>query len=131
MVKPSRLSAGQSGFTLIELLVVLAILALLLTIAVPRYFHSVDAAKESVLLENLRVTREALDKFKADLGRYPDSLDELVSHRYLSTLPLDPITGSSATWQLIAPTDAAKGNVADLRSGADGAGRNGKPFREW
>ncbi len=120
-----------TGFTLIELLVVLAILAMLLTLAVPRYFHSVDAAKEAVLRENLRVTREAIAHFRGDLGRYPDSLDDLVTHKYLSMLPADPITNSNASWELIAPGDAAKGNVADLRSGALGSGRDGIAFREW
>ncbi|MEK8031537.1 prepilin-type N-terminal cleavage/methylation domain-containing protein [Ideonella sp. DXS29W] len=126
---PGRRSAV--GFTLIELLVVLAILALLLTIAVPRYFHSVDAAKESVLRENLRVTREAIAHFRGDLGRYPDSLDDLVARKYLSMLPMDPIANSNIGWELIAPTDAVKGSVADLRSGALGTARDGTAFRDW
>ncbi|HEX5688081.1 MAG TPA: type II secretion system protein [Ideonella sp.] len=120
-----------AGFTLIELLVVMAILALLLTIAAPRYFHSVDAAKESVLRENLRVTRDAIAHFRGDLGRYPDSLDELVTRKYLSAPPMDPITSSNATWELIPPSDEVKGNVADLRSGALGSGRDGSAFRDW
>ena len=121
----------KEGFTLIELLVVLAILALLLTIAVPRYFHSLEAAREGVLRENLHVTREALDKFKADVGRYPDTLEELVSRRYLRALPIDPITESSATWELVAPEDGSKGSIADLHSGATGQARDGRLFREW
>jgi general secretion pathway protein G len=78
---------GQ-GFTLIELLVVLSIIALLLTLAVPRYFNSIDVAKEAVLRENLHLVRETIDKFYADKGRYPESLDELVSEKYLRSLPL-------------------------------------------
>ncbi|XHO07821.1 hypothetical protein ACEQUB_p01068 (plasmid) [Ralstonia syzygii] len=57
-----------AGFTLVELLVVLAIVAVLLTIAVPRYFSSVDRAKETVLVENLRTTRDAIGKFLATPG---------------------------------------------------------------
>jgi general secretion pathway protein G len=94
--------AGR-GFTLIELLVVLSIIALLLTLAVPRYIHSVDVAKEAVLSENLHLVRETIDKFYGDKGRYPESLEELVSERYLRSLPYDPITDSTSTWTIIAP----------------------------
>ena len=69
-----RTGAGKRGFTLIELLVVLAILALLLTLAVPRYFRSIDHSKETVLRENLRITREMIgstSKVLASLA-YPE-----------------------------------------------------------
>ncbi|WP_291995067.1 prepilin-type N-terminal cleavage/methylation domain-containing protein [Candidatus Accumulibacter sp. ACC003] len=119
------------GFTLIELLVVLSIIALLLTLAVPRYFNSIDTAKEAVLRENLHLVRETIDKFYGDKGRYPDSLDELVSEKYLRALPYDPVTGSAGTWLLIAPSGAdAKGGVYDLKSGAPGASRDGQPFAD-
>lgn len=119
------------GFTLIELLVVLSIIALLLTLAVPRYFHSIDTSKEAVLSENLHIVRETIDKFYGDKGRYPESLEELVSERYLRAMPHDPVTGSSTTWTIIAPeTPGAKGNVYDIKSGAPGTTRDGKPFAD-
>jgi len=116
------------GFTLIELLLVLAIIALMLTIALPRYFHSIDAAKEKILAENLHVTRDAIDKFYGDTGRYPDSLQELVDKRYLRSLPYDPFTESTTTWQIAAPDEQFPGNVYDVRSGAPGTDLNGQPF---
>ncbi len=116
---------------MIELLVVLSIIALLLTLAVPKYIHSVDVAKEVVLIENLHLVRETIDKFYGDKGRYPESLDELVSERYLRALPQDPITGSASTWTLIPPaTLDAKGGVYDLKSGAPGATTDGRPFAD-
>ena len=118
----------RTGFTLIELLVVLAIIALLLSVALPRYFQHIDASKEVVLKENLRTTRDAIDKFYSDLGRYPDSLDELVAQRYLRALPIDPVTGSNATWKLIAPDEGVKGSVYDLHSGATGVDRDGMEY---
>jgi len=131
MVNRARPRLRGQGFTLIELLVVLSIIALLLTLAVPRYFNSIDVAKEAVLRENLHLVRETIDKFYADKGRYPESLDELVSEKYLRALPYDPITGSSTTWLLIAPDSAGVGGrVYDLMSGADGATRDGQPFTE-
>lgn len=84
-----------SGFTLIELLVVFTLLALLLTIAVPRYLQIADNSREKVRDQNIATLRDALDKFKADQGRYPTELTELVSKQYLRKLPVDPITGSS------------------------------------
>ncbi|KZE30294.1 type II secretion system protein G [Crenobacter luteus] len=127
---PSHLPPPRRGFTLIELLIVLAIVALLLTLAVPRYFQSVDVARENVLVENLRTTRDSIDKFYGDTGRYPDSLEELVERRYLRTLPYDPVTESTRTWTLVPPDDVDKGRVYDLHSGASGNGRSGIPFAE-
>lgn len=122
------------GFTLIELLVALAVIALLLSIVTPRYFGSVSRTQETVLRENLHLMRDALDKFYSDAGRYPDALDELVAKRYLRSIPDDPITGSSATWVVLAPKDAkgleGKG-VFDVKSGAQGTGRDGTPYEKW
>lgn len=120
-----------AGFTLIELLIVMAIVALLLTLVTPRYFQSVEVAKENVLRENLHVVRDAIDKFYSDTGKYPDGLEVLVDRRYLRALPTDPITESSATWLVIAPADPTKGAVFNIRSGAPGISRTGTPFGEW
>jgi general secretion pathway protein G len=121
----------SAGFTLIELLVALAIVALVLSIAVPRYFGGLARAEEAALKEDLSLMRDALDKHYADTGRYPASLDELASKRYLRSIPLDPITQSAATWILVPPADPRQGAVYDVRSGAQGAGRDGKPYGEW
>jgi general secretion pathway protein G len=119
------------GFTLIELMVALAIVALLLSIVVPRYFGSITRAEESVLKENLHTLRDAIDKHFADTGRYPDTLEQLATKRYIRNVPEDPITQSTATWIVIAPTDAKLGAVYDIKSSAKGVGRNGKPYEEW
>lgn len=119
------------GFTLIELLVVISILGLLLSLAAPKYFNSVDASKEAVLAENLRTTRSALDQYYADRGRYPESLGELVSRRYLRSLPTDPLTGSMTSWILVSPPGGIEGRIADIRSRAPGTGRNGRPYAQW
>jgi general secretion pathway protein G len=121
----------RGGFTLIELLVVLAIVALLLTLAVPRYFPSIDAAKETILADNLRNLRATIDQYYGDTGRYPDSLEQLVEKKYLRAMPVDPLTDSSASWLLEAPQDDAKGAVYGIRSGAPGNDRSGKPYADW
>jgi len=126
-----RAQQPTRGFTLIELLVVMSVIALLVALSVPRYFGNLEKAKETALLHTLVVTRDSIDKYYADNGKYPDALDTLVSKRYLRSLPVDPITESSATWLVVPPQDPEKGGISDVRSGAEGAGRNGKPFREW
>jgi general secretion pathway protein G len=125
---PARQSSHSGrGFTLIELLVVLAIVALLCTLASPRYFQSLGQSKEAVLIQNLQTTRETIDKFYADTGRYPESLDELVEKKYLRSLPVDPIT-EGTTWLLIAPESPDENGVYDIQSGAQGNRRDGTPF---
>ncbi len=118
------------GFTLLELLVVLAIVATLLMLSLPRYSQSVDVARERVLIENLRTTRGAIDKFYADTGRYPESLDELVERRYLRALPVDPVLDSDRAWRILPPPTDKKGQVADLKSTAPGETLDGKPFAD-
>jgi general secretion pathway protein G len=121
----------RPGFTLIELMVVMAIVATLLTLALPRYFGSLDKSKEAVLKENLFQMREAISRYYADKGKYPESLDGLATEKYLRKVPLDPITESTATWQLVQPEDPQKGGVLDVRSGAPGKARDGSEFSQW
>jgi len=121
----------KKGFTLIELLVVLGIIALLLTLAVPRYFPSVDKTKETILGDNLRSTRAIIDQYYGDTGKFPDSLEQLVEKKYLRAVPIDPITEKSDTWVIVPPDDVSKGGIADIKSGAPGNDRSGKPYSEW
>jgi general secretion pathway protein G len=109
----------------------MAIIALLLAIAVPRYFHSTDRAKEAVLKEDLAQMRDAIDKYYGDRGRYPDALDDLVEKKYLRRIPADPITESVQTWVSVLPEESGKGAVADVRSGAPGTALDGTSYGEW
>ena len=123
--------AQRAGFTLIELLVVLAILATLLSLAAPRYFESVDRAKETALKADLRAFRDAIDKHRADTGRLPESLQRLVDARYLRSIPVDPVTDSAAGWVVVAHPDGSTAGVYDVRSGALGEARDGTRFDSW
>ena len=120
MVKTMGVRKRVVGFTMIEILVVMAIVATLLTIAVPRYFNQSDRAKEAVLRQDLAAMRDAIDKYYGDVGVYPESLDALVAGKYLRRIPPDPITESDATWVTVAPDDPAQGGVFDVRSGSPG-----------
>jgi general secretion pathway protein G len=120
------------GFTLIELLVVMSVIATLLTIAVPRYFQYLDRAREAALRESLATMRDALDKYKADTGSLPETLEELVKRRYLRSVPPDPLTDSKETWVIITPPDAPGARaIWDVRSGAEGRGSDGNDYSTW
>jgi general secretion pathway protein G len=119
------------GFTLIELLVVMAIVATLLSIVAPRYFNHLDHAREAALRQTLNVARDAIDKYHADKGRYPASLDELVESRYLRQLPIDPVADKPASWVLLPPSDGTTGGILDLHSSASGAGSDGVSYGDY
>ena len=125
----------KQGFTLIELIVVMAIVALLASIAAPRYFNSLQKSRETALRTSLNVMRDAIDQFAADKGRYPDSLDELAVARYIREIPEDPLTGSREAWVALGPPpDAqgqAQGQLYDVRSGAAGRASDGRLFADW
>lgn len=121
----------RDGFTLIELLVVMAIIAILVAIAAPRYFNSVEKSKEAVLRQDLSTIRDAIDKHYSDNDKYPSALDDLVTKKYLRKIPVDPITDSATTWVIVAPENSELGGVFDLHSGALGNGRDGTPYSSW
>lgn len=128
-----RRRGRQGGFTLIELIVVMAIVALLVSIAAPRYLQSIDRAREATLRSSLAVMREAIDRYAADRGRYPDSLQDLVDTRYLRSLPEDPMTGRRDAWLVLAPPPGAviQGRMSDVRTSAAGRARDGGLYAEW
>lgn len=107
----------RRGFTLIELVIVMAVIALLLTLALPRYFRTIDSGKLNVQRQNIATIRDAIDKFYGDRTRYPETLDELVREKYLRAIPVDPIT-LNADWIVVAPPDPTQGGVFDVRSAA-------------
>jgi general secretion pathway protein G len=122
---------AKAGFTLIELLVVMAIIATLLTLTMPRYFHSVDKSKEAALQADLNGLRDAIDKYYSDTGKYPDTLDDLVAKKYVRSIPPDPLTESNQTWLIVAPEGAALGKIFNIKSGAPGNAMDGRAYGEW
>ena len=120
----------QRGFTLIELLVVLAIIGMLLSIVAPNYIRHIDRARDTALREDLAAIREGIDKFYSDRGRYPKSLDELISTRYIRGNPVDPITGKADSWVFTPATDAGGGFI-DIKSGAPGLAEDGSNYADW
>jgi general secretion pathway protein G len=123
--------ATAAGFTLIELLVVMTIIGVLLTIAVPRYFRTVERSKETVLRHDLAVVRESIDKYFADIGQYPDALPALVDKHYIRSVPVDPFTKSTESWLMVASEDPDHPGIRDIHSGSPDKGSDGTPFVSW
>jgi len=123
---------SKQGFTLIEILVVLSIIATLLSLVAPRYFHTLQRAKENTLKHDLITMRDAIDKFYSDRNTYPDQLDELVQLKYLRAIPEDPFTESNATWILLLPVDIeSKGSIYDIQSGSPNTASDGTLYASW
>ena len=131
----ARLTAAgrrrPGGFTLIELLVVMTIIGALLSIAVPRYFHSLDRSRETILRQDLSVLRDSIDKYAADKGHFPEALADLVSAKYVRSLPVDPFAHTADAWIAVPSDDPDDPGIKDVHSGAQGNGPDGTPFATW
>ena len=131
-----RRSAADRGWTLIELLVVISLVMILASLALTQYRNTIRSAKEAALRSNLFLMREAIDQFYADKGKYPDSLDALVSERYLRAVPKDPITDLSDSWQTV-QADPEPGSVSasagiyDVKSGSNDTALDGSRYADW
>ncbi len=134
MAHPTR--SGRRGFSLIELMVVMAIIAVLVSIAVPYYQKSMIRSKESVLRSNLYTIRTVIDEYTYDKQKAPQQLDDLVREGYLRVVPVDPITQSNSLWKLVMEDANSSVNqnepgIFDVKSGSDKTSLEGNPYSEW
>jgi general secretion pathway protein G len=134
----SRLARRRDeGWTLIELLVVVSLIMLLASISLVQYRNSIIRAKEATLRSQLWIMREAIDQYYADKGKYPESVQALVSEQYLRSVPLDPFTESKDTWQTVAADPepgaiTAATGIWDVKSGSDGVSNiDGSRYADW
>jgi len=121
----------SEGFTFIEIVVVTAVMMVLASAALPLARVSIQRQKETILRDDLRRMRTAIDRFKdlADSGgvastelklgceNYPASLEVLVDGvpransasgvkvKFLRRIPIDPLLGR-AEWGFRAYSDA-------------------------
>jgi general secretion pathway protein G len=126
----------QQGFTLIELLIVIALITILASMGVVQYRNSLQSSREAVLRTDLFRMRDAIDQYYADKGKYPQSLDTLVSDGYMRKIPEDPITKSTETWQT-EPAEPDPSNpsvdpgIYNVKSGAQGTALDGSSYADW
>ena len=131
-----RYRTRDDGFTLIELLIVVSLIVLLATLSLVTYRNSVQRGREAVLKEDLFRMRDAIDQHYADKGKYPESLDALVSAGYLRSIPVDPMTQSTTSWETVQaepdPTNlTAEPGVYNVKSGSEGQALDGSKYNEW
>ena len=127
-------SQKDRGFTLFELIMVMTIIVILAAVGVTAYQSIQLKARETLLKQNLREMRIALDQYAADREAMPQSLEELVSARYLREMPIDPIT-EQADWIVEyeeddISIDGGQG-IQNVRSNAPGEGTDGVAYREY
>ncbi len=135
-IQIGRQRRGGAGFTLIELMIVMAIIAVLVSMAVPIYQKSIIRSKESVLRNNLFTMRTVIDEYTYDKQKAPQNLDDLVNEGYLREVPVDPMTGSNQTWKIImedalTSVNQTEPGIYDVRSGSDKNSLEGTPYSEW
>ena len=126
----------QSGFTLIELMIVMAIIGVLATLAIPSYVSAIKHARESVLREDLYVMRAAIDSYTMDKQKAPEALSDLVQEGYLKSIPEDPMTHTSDSWQpdtsdALSSVDQTDPGITDVHSGSEETGTNGESYSTW
>ncbi len=124
------------GFTLIELMIVMSIILILVSIAAPLYSQSILRAKEAVLKQDLYSMRSVIDQYTMDKGKAPQSLEDLVTARYLKEIPKDPFTNSHDTWTTDAEdaldsVNPEQPGIKDVHSRAAGTGTDGSAYSTW
>jgi general secretion pathway protein G len=128
--------ASRFGFTFVELMVVITIIVILISMAVPIYQKSIIRAKETVLHQNLNTIRDVIDHYTYDKEKAPQALQDLVTEGYLRSIPMDPITGSNQTWQIVMEDasqalDQSQPGIFDIHSGSDKMSLDGTPYSSW
>jgi general secretion pathway protein G len=130
------MSRRRFGFTLVELMIVMAIIAILMSVAIPIYSRSITRAKESVLKNNLFTMRTVIDEYTYDKQKAPQTLNDLVSDGYMRQIPVDPITGTADSWKVIMEdasntVNQSEPGIFDVRSSSDKISLEGTPYSEW
>ncbi len=128
----SKEGSRIGGFTLLEMMVVMTIIVTIAAIAVPFYSSAIVRARESVLRSNLMTMRTLIDQYTYDKESPPQSLEDLVNEGYLREVPIDPITQSRDSWELVIDTGpTGESGLFDVRSGSDETSLAGTPYSEW
>ena len=131
---PNPKSQIEKGFSILELMIAMFILIILLSVALPAYQRTVQHARETVLKENLWQMRRAIDQFKSDKQKLPQSVKELVDEKYLQDVPVDPIEEKQEWTEEQGEDDLSPdggSGMVNVRSTSGATGSDGKPYTEY
>ena len=134
--RPLRTMTLSSGFTLMEMMIVMVLIVILAGIGLSVYGSSVQRAKEATLKEDLFRMRDAIDQYYADKNKYPGSLEDLVTEKYMRAVPQDPFTQSTDTWQTTMsdpdPSNPSQqSGISNVKSGSEQTGLDGSRYADW
>lgn len=79
---PAPSPQPSAGFTLLELLIVISIIAILAAAIIPNFVGFDAEAKVATTQTNLNTLRTRVTLFRAKEGRYPETLEELLTTTY-------------------------------------------------
>lgn len=93
-------------------------------------------AKEAALKRSLQTLRQAIDKYTFDQHKAPQTLQDLITKKYVAGIPADPMTGSNSTWRVViedptASVDSKSPGIWDVHSGSDRVSTGGTRYAEW
>jgi len=133
-----KVKNNEKGFTLVEITVVVVLIGILVSIALPIYRSAIIRAREAVLKENLFQIRDAISKYLYDKKKYPTTMDDLITAKYLRKVPIDPIAKTDE-WELVhfEPEEMEDfdpeiaESVIDVKSTAQGLSLDGESYSEW
>lgn len=131
-----------------ELLIVIIVIAVLASIALPKFVNSGTRSKEAALRANLKIVREAIQRFRNDTSLYPTGLEDLAADEdpgkgltsdgtkvsiqantwhgpYLMQVPKDPITAGSLFYATASLT------LGTVKSNASGNDTNGVAYSTY
>ena len=150
---------AEHGFTMVEVAVVAAMITILAAMAIPVARYTIKRQNELELRYQLRLMRNAIDKYKqysdagliplagVDSEGYPKDLDTLVEGvglvgqvnkkmKFLRRIPFDPMT-KKAEWGQRSFQDEKDSftwggqNVYDVFSLSTGRGIDGTAYKDW
>jgi general secretion pathway protein G len=131
-----------------ELLIVIVVIAVLASIALPKFINAGMRSKEAALKSDIKITRSAVQLFLNDTGAYPTTLFDLCATTapstgldyaggskgiiamdwkgpYMDQPMVDPVSGNAFTYLTTSP------NVGKVRSSATGNATDGTAYSTW
>jgi general secretion pathway protein G len=126
---------AAAGFTLLELMVVIIILMIIMGIAVPMYNQSILHTREKTLRADLDTLNKLIVEYTRDKQKAPQSLDDLVTAKYLQQIPKDPITRET-NWEVeqgevLLTVDQQDPGITGVHSASNAIGSNGVAYSQW